>query len=194
MLLKHADSKDTLLHDLERLMAAAPADRKKRIEHELRVVRAGVKGEQEAAYLIDFYFKDQESWIVIHDLRLEIGGRVAQIDHLLLHRCLDFYVLETKHFSSGLKITEDGEFLRWNHYQKTYEGMASPLAQNDRHVTVLRDAFAQIEMPKRLGVRLSPTFGRAAAKPFRSNSGNMAITSNAQPAAETLRSRSAVAM
>jgi hypothetical protein len=117
-----------------------------------------MKGEQEAAYLIDFHLKDRESWIVVHALRLEIEGRIAQIDHLLLHRCLDCYVLETKHFSSGLKITEDGEFLRWNHYQKTYEGMASPLAQNDRHVAVLRDAFAKIEMPTRLGMRLSPTF------------------------------------
>jgi hypothetical protein len=156
MLLKQADRKDTLLHDLERRAAAAPADRKKRIEHELRVVRTGVKGEQEAAYLIDFHFKDRKSWVVIHDLRLEVDGRVAQIDHLLLHRCLDCYVLETKHFSSGMKITEDGEFLRWNPYQKTYEGMASPLAQNERHVAVLRDAFDQIEMPTRLGMRLSP--------------------------------------
>jgi len=117
-----------------------------------------MKGEQEAAYLIDFHFKDRESWIVVHDLRLEVNGRVAQIDHLLLHRCLDCYVLETKHFSSGMKITEDGEFLRWNHYRKTYEGMPSPLTQNDRHVAVLGDAFGKIEMPTRLGIRLSPTF------------------------------------
>lgn len=153
MILKQADSKETLLNDLERLAANAsanaPLDRKKRIEQELRTVRAGMKGEQEAAYLIDFHFKDRESWIVVHDLRLEVNGRVAQIDHLLLHRCLDCYVLETKHFSSGMKITEDGEFLRWNHYRKTYEGMPSPLTQNDRHVAVLgrcirkdRDAYA----------------------------------------------------
>ena len=139
-------------------MESAPADRKKRIEQELRIVRAGVKGEEEAAYLIDFHFKNRENWVVIHDLRLEIDERVAQIDHLLLDRFLDCYVLETKHFSSGMKITEEGEFLRWNHYKKTYEGMASPLAQNDRHVAVLRDAFDRIEMPTRLGLRLSPTF------------------------------------
>jgi Nuclease-related domain len=158
MILKPADSKADILTALERAIAAAPADRKKRIEQELRTVRAGMKGEEQAAYLIDFHFKDRENWVVIHDLRLEINERVAQIDHLLLHRCLDCYVLETKHFSSGFKITEDGEFLRWNHYRKTFEGMASPLAQNDQHVAVLRDAFDHIEMPTRLGVRLSPTF------------------------------------
>jgi hypothetical protein len=158
MLLKQADSKDTLLHDLERLIAAVPVDRKRRIEQELRTVRAGIKGEQDAAYHIDFHLKDRQGWVVIHDLRIEVEERVAQIDHLLLNRFLECYVLETKHFSSGMKITEDGEFLRWNHYHKTYEGMASPLAQNDRHVAVLRDAFDQIEMPTRLGVRLGPSF------------------------------------
>jgi hypothetical protein len=57
-----------------------------------------------------------------------------------------------------MKITDDGEFLRWNDYKKTFEGMASPLAQNERHIEVLKDAFQAIEMPTRLGIRLSPSF------------------------------------
>lgn len=36
--------------------------------------------------------------------------------------------------------------------------MASPLAQNERHITVLKSVFEQIDMPTRLGIRLSPTF------------------------------------
>lgn len=95
---------------------------------------------------------------VIHDLRLVIDGRVAQIDHLLIHRTLDVFVLETKHFHAGLKITENGEFLRWNRYKKAYEGMSSPLAQNERHIEVLKDAFHRIDMPKRFGIRMSPNF------------------------------------
>src|SRR3546814_20072530 len=71
---------------------------------------------------------------------------------------MDVYVLETKHFHAGIKITEDGEFLRWNNYQKTYEGMASPLEQNERHIQVLKDVMAQIELPTRLGVRIPPSF------------------------------------
>jgi hypothetical protein len=67
-------------------------------------------------------------------------------------------VLETKRFQSGLKITEEGEFLRWNASTETYEGMPSPLAQNERHIAVLRDAFDRIDLPTRLGVRLTPAF------------------------------------
>lgn len=157
MLLKSADKKDDQIAELEQLVSIAPADRKAKIEQELRNVRAGLKAEQEAAYLIDFHLKDSKNTLVIHDLRLEVGGRVAQIDHLLLHRTLTVFVLETKSFHAGLKITEDGEFLRWNGYKKTYEGMASPLAQNERHIVVLEDAFKKIDMPTRLGMRLSPT-------------------------------------
>lgn len=45
---------------------------------------------------------------------------------------LQCFVLETKHFRDGLKITEEGEFLRFNGYTKRYEGMPSPIAQNER--------------------------------------------------------------
>jgi len=158
MILKSTDKKNDQIEELERLVSIAPSDRRAKIEQELRAVRAGLKAEQEAAYLIDFHLKDSKNTLVIHDLRLEVGGRVAQIDHLLLHRTLTAFVLETKSFHAGLKITDDGEFLRWNDYKKTFEGMASPVAQNERHVVVLKDAFKQLDMPTRLGMRLSPTF------------------------------------
>jgi hypothetical protein len=117
-----------------------------------------LKGEAESAYLIDFDYAKSANWAVIHDLRIEHDGRVAQIDHLLLNRWMEVYVLETKHVHAGVKITEDGEFMRWNAFRKTYEGMASPLAQNERHIAVLRDVMAGIELPTRLGLRLAPTF------------------------------------
>ncbi len=158
MLLKSADKKDDQIIELERLVSLAHSDKKTKLEQELRNIRAGLKGEQEAAYLIDFGLKDSRNTLVLHDLRFEIDGRVAQIDHLLLHRSLTVFVLETKSFHAGLKITEDGEFLRWNGFKKTYEGMASPVAQNDRHIAVLKDVFELVDMPTRIGLRLGPTF------------------------------------
>ena len=117
-----------------------------------------MKGEQESAYLPDFHFKASRNTAIIHDLRLDVNGRVAQIDHLLLHRTLNIFVLETKHFTAGVKITEEGEFLRCNPLTKSYEGMASPLAQNERHIAVLKDAFEQIDLPSHLGIRRTPVF------------------------------------
>jgi hypothetical protein len=158
MLLKAPDAKEALLVELDRLARVAPLPQKRQIAEEGRILRAGLKGEQESAYLLDFGLKASRNTAIIHDLRLDLNGRVAQIDHLLLHRTLNVFVLETKHFQAGLKITEDGEFLRWNASTKTYEGMPSPLAQNERHVAVLKDAFDRIDLPTRLGVRLTPVF------------------------------------
>ena len=45
-----------------------------------------MKGEQEAAYHIDFHLKDSQNWAVIHDLRVEWNGRGAQMDHLHIDR------------------------------------------------------------------------------------------------------------
>src|SRR5690349_4478194 len=100
MILKHKDDVAPQLAELERLMALPELTKAQRsaIEEELWAVRIGAKGEKEAAYHIDFGWKDGESSAVIHDLRLEHNGRVAQIDHLILHRTLHFHVIESKAF------------------------------------------------------------------------------------------------
>jgi len=106
MLLKAPDDKQARLAELDRLAKVAPPSRKRQVAEESRILRAGIKGEQESAYFLDFHFKSSRNTAIIHDLRLELNGRVAQIDHLLLHRTLNTFVLETKYFQSGLKITE----------------------------------------------------------------------------------------
>lgn len=158
MILKSADDKTVQIQQLENLINIASADKRPLLEQELRNIRAGIKAEQEAAYLINFDLEKSQNTVVIHDLRLEINGRVAQIDHLLIHRTLNVFVLETKHLHAGMRITETGEFESWNAFKKCYEGMPSPLAQNERHIVVLKEALARIDMPSKMGLRLSPVY------------------------------------
>lgn len=158
MILKEPDNKDNLISELEHLLAIAPIDRRRKINRELCFMRSGLKGERDVAYLIDYDFKDSPRTMAIHDLRLKINGRTAQIDHLLIHRTLNVFVLETKYIKSKLKITEQGDFLKWNSHKKSYEGIASPIAQNKRHIRVLEDAFKKIKMPSRIGFKLLPVF------------------------------------
>ena len=158
MILKEADTKDPQLAELERYLAAPgiPAATKQHIERELKFLRAGIKGERESAYDIDFYSGASKNRIVIHDLRIEHNGRVAQIDHLILNRLLEVYVLETKHFSEGVSINEQGEFSIW--FAGKPRGIPSPLEQNERHIAVLQDVFRTLDMPTRLSIRLQPSF------------------------------------
>jgi hypothetical protein len=149
MILKTADSKDEGLAALNALLATAPDAKRKLIEEEIRIIKAGQRAEADAAYHLDFDLRASKITAVIHDLRLVLhDGRTAQIDHLVIHRTNKFYVLETKSFSHGVKITEDGEFLRWNNFKRRYEGLASPLEQNERHVTVLTRLLASAEWPE----------------------------------------------
>jgi len=158
MLLKTADDKESQIAILKNLLnhEKIPGEKKQQIEKELRNLVVGIATEKQAAYEIDFYFGPSKNLIVLHDLRLEVNGRVAQIDHILMNRGFEVYVLETKTFSSGLVINERGEFSTF--FDGRQVGIPSPIEQNARHVAVLRDAFKAVGLPTRLGITIQPSF------------------------------------
>ena len=140
MILKTKDDIGPLVSQLDELLGRKLTENQRRaIEEEKATVLAGAKAEAEAAYLIDFHLKDSDNWAVIHDLRLEHNGRVAQIDHLLIWSGLDVYVVESKGFRTKIRITHDRwEVLRHSHWT----GVPSPEAQNERHILVLKELIS----------------------------------------------------
>lgn len=93
---------------------------------------------------------------MLHDLRIEHHGRVAQLDHVLINRALDVWVCESKHFADGIAINEHGEFCAF--YGGRPRGVPSPLEQNRKHLAVLEALFssASFQLPTRLGFDLKP--------------------------------------
>ena len=160
MIIKKRDSKQAEIDELTTLLSVPlPENENKKflIERELRFIKSGDRGEKDAAYFIDFHFASSKRWAVIHDLRLEYRDKVAQIDHLLINRFFDIYVLESKNFSYGLKITDTGDFLVNN--GKNYIAIESPIEQNKRHEIVLEQVIKKYDiMPKRFGITLTPSF------------------------------------
>lgn len=118
------------------------------LRQELQRRQAGMAGERDAAYYIDNSFKDGRNHAVIHDLRLEVDGEVAQIDHLLIARLNTFYLLETKNFNGNLVINEQGEFTV--EYGATRYGIPSPLEQSRRHARVLAKLLERLGIVGRL--------------------------------------------
>jgi len=120
-------------------------------------MQSGMKGEAEAAYEMNFHFGASKNWMLIHDLRIECEGRVAQIDHLILNRFMEIYVCESKRFSEGVGINEHGEFSAF--YGGKPYGVPSPLEQNNRHILVLESVFksGMVAPPKRLGFNITPS-------------------------------------
>jgi hypothetical protein len=154
MQIKSADSRQPDIVALERLLhrpdVAAPT--KKRIEAEIRNIRSGENGEHDAAYEIELWFGRSENWATIHDLRIDVGGLVAQMDHLIINRLAEVWVCESKSFAEGVSVNEHGEWTRWWHGRP--EGMPSPIEQNRRHVELLSRAFDDglVQPPRRFGL------------------------------------------
>jgi hypothetical protein len=159
MLIKKADDRGGDIEIL-RVLAGRPdasAEVRKSIDREIRNIQSGMKGEAEAAYEMEFHYGASKNWMIVHDLRLECDGRVAQIDHLLVNRFLDVYVCESKRFSEGVAVNEQGEFSAF-FGGKPY-GVPSPLEQNRRHMAVLDAVFksGRVTLPTRLGISIRPS-------------------------------------
>jgi hypothetical protein len=161
MIVKPFEKREADVAELRRLAGMPHIDDRTRaaIEREIRAILAGDAAEAEAAYEIDFHFGGQSkgNHVVLHGLRLDVNGRVAQIDHMLINRFLDCYVIESKSFSGGIAINEHGEFTTF--FNNKPVAVPSPVTQNDRHIAVLKEAekLGLFANPRRLGVVLPMT-------------------------------------
>ena len=158
MIIKKKDNSQEQIDYLTDLSERDFSDKKKSlIERELKCLHSGNKGEDSSSYYLDFDFKKTKNWVVIHDLRLELDGDVAQIDHLIIGRMMDVYVLESKNFNSGVVISDEGDFSFF--YKNRPVSIPSPIAQNERHIKLLDRFLTDKELlPKRLGITLKPKY------------------------------------
>jgi hypothetical protein len=158
MIIKKSDDRASDVMELHQLLQY-PISAKQRflIERETKCIASGVRGEESSAYYINFRYHDSPNWAVIHDLRLEFNGFVAQIDHLLINRFLEVYVLESKNYYYGVKISPEGDFVAWN--GKSYIGIESPIEQNKRHIRLLEKVVTQRGLlPTRLGITVPAAY------------------------------------
>jgi hypothetical protein len=125
MLIKSADDHSKRIKLLEELQKSPLLDEKqiKWLQEELFRLKQGIAGEGSAAHYIDRHFKDSQNHAVLHDLRFEVDGETAQIDHLILSRAGYVYLLETKNYGGDLEVNEYGEFTA--HYNRKSFGVAS---------------------------------------------------------------------
>jgi len=159
MIYKDIDSKDKELNQLRKLLKNSKNPKQKAlIEADLKRVQNGYLAEKDNAYYLDFGFKDNPRNILLHDIRIEHNGKVAQIDHIIINR-LGIEILESKSFKGILTIKKDGSLeVKYGQDIKTFP---NPIEQNRRHVEVLADFIKEnIELPtnlKLLGISISST-------------------------------------
>jgi hypothetical protein len=91
---------------------------------------AGRKAEEQMAYsyYLRRFFGKSDEVDVLNGIRIELGGEVAQMDHLVLHP-YGILIVESKSVSGSIQIMDDGQWMRW--YAKTPKpiGIRSPVTQ-----------------------------------------------------------------
>jgi hypothetical protein len=154
VILKTADDKSPQIAQFEQWLAdpSLSVSQKKWLTDELFRLRMGIQGERDAAYYLDTHFKDSENHVVLHDLRFEVEGDVAQIDHLVFYRGGGLYLFETKNFNGSLLINDRGEFTA--DYGRVRFGIPSPIEQSRRHERVLHKLFDRLDIGRRTGKKL----------------------------------------
>ena len=159
MIIKSKDDTSGAMAALRKLLAMEHLSALQRAgaSAELARLRAGAAAREKAAAHIEALLKDSEEWAVIHDLRLEHNGQRAQIDHLLIGRFFDIYVIESKYLTASLRVDAGGDF-----QVKTRSGwkpMDSPIDQNRRSIILLNQLIRDEKLtPTRLGLSIKPAF------------------------------------
>lgn len=158
MIIKNKDNRQDDIDYLSDLLEREiPDDKKTLVDRELKCLYSGVKGEETPVGYLDSEFNNSKNWALIHDLRIEHNGDTCQIDHILIGRMLDIYVIESKNFTYDLSISDEGDFSYI--YNNTPYSISSPIAQNERNIKILEKLFADNNLfPRRLGVILKPNY------------------------------------
>lgn len=154
MLLKEADDKTKRLQLLEELQQTTVLGLRERewVQKEMIRTRKGIEGERSAAHYLNNFLASSPHSVLMHDLRFEVNGEIAQIDHMLLTRVAGILLFETKNFSGNLSINPHGEFSVA--YGAQQFGIPSPIEQSCRHENVLRKLLVELEITSRIGGRM----------------------------------------
>ncbi len=160
--LKEDSSAMMQLSALQELAKTASGQLAERIDQEIKLVEAGIYGENTIKYELK---NSHIPMFVLHDLYLEYGGLTAQIDFLIITRKHQF-VIECKNLYGNIEITSAGDFIRTvtfgRHTRK--EGLYSPITQNRRHL----DLIKQIRMAEKGNMLTKALFDNAFDNSYRS--------------------------
>ena len=135
-------SEDSIqLNELAELSKKVQSNKKKLIDRDIVFLKAGISGEKNVYYELKNSFIPM---ICLHDIRIEEGDYVAQLDFVVItHNYI--MILETKKLNGDIYINESGDFVRSikNNYGKVIkkEGIYSPVAQNERHIRILKEVL-----------------------------------------------------
>lgn len=114
-------------------------------------MRAGQAAEVQTRRHLDERFARSPDHAVLHDLRLDAGdGGFVQIDHLVLNRFAEAWVVETKSAVGGFAIDRTGQWTRGDRAGTVL--ISSPVRQAERQASAIGrlDYDRKLPLPRRV--------------------------------------------
>jgi hypothetical protein len=151
--IKEFEKENLQLKNLIELSEKVVSEKKVLIDRDILFLKQGMEGEQNVSFELKNSFIPM---LVLHDIRIEYDDYVAQMDFILItHKFI--FVLETKKLNGDIEITYDGDFIRYfkNNAGKVIkkEGIYSPISQNTRHVTILKEMLTKCGLIKNFPIK-----------------------------------------
>jgi len=137
MLAKKPDALDAPLAALQSLRQGAQPDDLPFIDIGLRDYVGCAKASMAVVKMLEADFTRGSNWLVLHDLTLRVGEHYARIDHLLINRNFDVFILDSALGSSLIKVDGKGTFSRQCPGQTRFVAIDSPLDQMARRMALL---------------------------------------------------------
>lgn len=145
--IKEFSDKNAQIQYLEMLLSRVDdKETQKQVESDLKLFRYGMIGEEKVAYELK---NSHMPILVLHNLYLSFNDLNAQIDYLVIDQGF-ILVIECKNMVGDIEIKNTGEFIRHfknssgKYYKK--EGMYSPIAQNEKHIELIKDILKSEEV------------------------------------------------
>jgi len=162
MIIKNMDEYAAELATIERLLLSDPPwNARASLQRDHASILTSLKQRRDAAYQLDLYFAKSPNWVVLHDIHLAMGDSETEIDHLLISREMDVYVIDTSHYNSNIKLNGKGDFFRYNNGQPIL--IPSPVERNNHNIEFLANYLLHNGLlPSRFGFTIRPNFHNIA--------------------------------
>lgn len=160
MLIKQPDDKTPYLRRLTQLakQSGLSEDSQLRAARALRNIETFLQGNEVLTTELNRHFQRSDDWAVLHDLRLELGGQVVYVEHLVLNSLLEGWVITGGQLADGVLIrngapcgTFDGDMVR---------AITNPFLECDRAVDILSRLLSssRVRLPLKVGLPVRPAF------------------------------------
>lgn len=136
--IKKLDEENKSIQELDKLLKVAPEDKVESIKRDIKYISYGIAGKKKIEYELE---NCHMPILVLQDLYFKINNLSAKIDAVIIDSNF-IIVLECTNLIGDIVITDNDNFIRYfkNSSGKVYkkEGMYSPIAQNERHLELVK--------------------------------------------------------